>query len=296
MGPRLSTNTSIIDVATEIVNNVTNEVITKNSTTVSNTQSITINLNETVKNCASLMKEVNCKQDPRNMACNKEFIKVFCNTDIGAIEQEVTQTVQFNSEVTNELANKIFMELDKNLKNESEMKVTNVGLLSIDEQTNITKIRENFNQELVNRAVTETVNSYANNQIVDLQGAIPSGGVYQKISSDIISTSIIDNILNNSSEIKSAVDAFNKAQYESKGLFDFSLGGLIGLFAILFIFIVIFLIRRSSGNNPSTYVNTPPPMMMPPPMMYGPPPEPRGSRFKRKYISRFGNRRNDEEF
>lgn len=298
MGPRLSKNESIIDVATEIVNNVTNEIITTNSTTVSNTQSITIDLEKTIEKCTELIDKTDCSKDPKSMACNGKFMNAFCNTDIGVIKQEITQTVNFDESTTNELSNAVFMELDKNLKSETEMKTTNAGLLSIDMQKNLTQIRENFTQDLVNRAVTDTVKSYSNNQIIDLKGAVPSGGVYQNITSDIISTSIVSNIMNNSSEIKSAIEAINKAKYESRGPFDFSLGGVIGLFVILFILVTVFLIRRSAGGSTSRIdisSDMPPPVMYDsPPVMYGPQPEPRWSRFKRKYIPRF-NRDPDQD-
>jgi len=269
MGAQISKNESVVDVATSIVNNVTNDVLNSATKTVTNTQSIDINLNELNKTCGNMIASVDCKKDPKNMACNKEFMKAFCSNNIGEIKQNIKQTVKFDDKLTNDLSNKIYAELKKKIEQETTMTVSKSSLVAVEMQKNLTKINDSLTNNLVNKSVTESVQSYTNNQIIQLNGAVPTG-VYQDVSSNIISTSIVDNIMKNDSDIRSAVDAINKMKYESKGFFDMGLGGFIALGVIFFIIIVIIIVkqilsRRSNNDTSSFGYNNPQfiPMAMP---------------------------------
>lgn len=253
MGIRFSQNKSVIDAAYSLVNEVTNEVITTKKINVSTTQSVTIDLNERNKVCSDLITNSNCSVNPISMACNQRFMEQFCKTDIGEIKQNMNQKVVFDDVFNNDLSTKIKQKLNDEIDNKSNMDVSGPLGIGIDTQSTLTKINSRITSRNINTAVTNVTQNYSNNQIIKIEGAIPVGGIFQEITSEIISKNIVDNVINNDMELEKLIKSLNDSYYKSRS-FDIGIGVVVMLIVILLAIIIIpSSIRKSRREMAKTY-------------------------------------------
>ncbi len=283
MGASVSSTQTTNDIANQFVANISTEVLTKNSTTATGSQSIkiactdaafaaataacsadTASRNATITAIAAANPNSNILKD---LISSKPDSCYLCSAENISMDMNVAIDVKTIND--NTIANKIQAELSAKLKDAVENKtIGGIGLTDsqVDSYNKIQNyVENNFNTKIVN----ETINTYTFSQSLDATNQRVSN-INMKMVGTALGSAIVSNAIKNDASIKAAIDAAVTTKSDTEGT-SLNLFGGLGTYILIFIGIIIFgVIATSLGGGSPQYIQMEPQYMQQPMQMTQP--------------------------
>ena len=274
MGAADSKYIAPLDIATDIVTNISTTVITNNSNIVSDSNKLVARCdgdvyNTAVKSCedatnarlrlaevamkAGQIDYANKLVDQQAPVC--DTLDAMCS--ISNVSQTVTRSIELNNETSNDIANEVINEINLKLQDYIDQ-TTKAGLSGATSDIDAAKnVHSAINSDVATDIITNTLNSFsASNELEFINMSVDN--VQQNITSSAIANNIVNNLVENNTGLQADLEQILTAKQETTGT---ELGDILGLiagigaiilgFVLVVVFIKILISRKGRSSSAS---------------------------------------------
>lgn len=261
MGSTESKTTSVVDIANSFVTKISVDVLTKNTTTASGTQTINISCtNEAIAAATAACSADNKSNNELALAIieankgNTEMAKIaqemknvtpascdMCSASNITMDMNVaisTQAIADNT-IANSIQSQLSTGLDAILKNQTE---GGIGKTS-SEVDSLNKIKNYVDNDFNTKIVNDTLNSYTFSQTLNSTN-MKISNVNMKLVGTALGSALVQNAIKSNADVASAITSVVKAEADTVGtkLPDISLfGGGFGSIFIGILCLIVFI-------------------------------------------------------
>lgn len=220
MGSSSSKTTSVTNVFTETITNISTTVINRNSTvtSVSQTMNITCDKELKLKMAAECSQTIKGVTDPEILKAITDSVICEDPCSVSDITQNSMVTISMDSINNNSLANDLKTDLLSKLdKQISDSKGAPIFTDSKTEVDTLTTIRNEVNNNFDFKVVNETIKEFNFNQILNIDST-NAYNIKQELVANMIAKNVMTNLTNTSTDFKNAIEALEKAVTEQTSL------------------------------------------------------------------------------
>jgi hypothetical protein len=265
MGVAQSNSVSITDVANQFVTDVTTNVISKNQTSGSGTQSLKVKCTDAAFNAATEA----CSRDTQNqqilaatLAKDPETLPFaqlllskspdscsMCAAENISMDMNVsikTDAIN-NNKIASEIKDALTAKLDQATKSE-----TSAGLSSYSSSDSkaLTRIRNYVQNNFDTKIVNETLNTFTFTQSIDSEN-MKLSNINMKLVGSAVASTLVDNMIKADKTLLTDLTSTNKAETKTEGtklpsLMDLLGFGGLGMYGLIAVVCIVFAIMVAS--------------------------------------------------